>query len=41
MLDPETGKHTIGECPTAAEKPKAVQPGLAQAVVQTIASTTV
>jgi DNA-binding transcriptional LysR family regulator len=41
MLDPDTGKHTIGECPTAAEKPKAVQPGLAQAVVQTIASTTV
>jgi hypothetical protein len=34
MLDPDTGKHIMGECPTAAEKGNGSQPVLAQAVDQ-------
>ena len=34
MLDPDTGKHTIGECPEAAEKRKTVRPTVAQSIAQ-------
>jgi DNA-binding transcriptional LysR family regulator len=34
MLDPDTGKHTIGECPEAAEKRKTVRTTIEQSIAQ-------
>jgi hypothetical protein len=41
MLDPDKGKHIMGECPAAVEKRLTGRPALAQAVEQAIASTAV
>ena len=34
MLDPDIGKHTIGECPEATEKRNAARPAVAQSIAQ-------